>query len=193
MLHLRSLCRCVVFVLLAGTARCCVDATSLVAPVQTSPPFPTGAGSCLLACAQAWHWTKMIFGPALLGVLCPWTLWAATCFVVQSSALRSPHDLGDEFAALCLDAGLAVDLEKGPDNLRPADVLVHGIDNSPLAVDFSVVHPLQPSADLAEVRPRKLARQVENAKVRARLPACRRLGWSFCPFVVEATGAWGAI
>ena len=70
-------------------------------------------------------------------------------------------------------------------------MLVHGLDNSPLAVDFSVVHPLQPSADLAEVRPGKLARQTENSKVRARLPACRRLGWSFCPFVVEAMGAWG--
>ena len=101
------------------------------------------------------------------------------------------NDLRDEFAALCTEAGLVVELEKGPDTLRPADVLVHGIDNSPLAVDFSVVHPLQPSADLAEVRPGKLARQVENQKVRARLPACRRLGWSFCPFVIEATGAWG--
>ena len=53
----------------------------------------------------------------------------------------------------------------------------------------SVVHPLQPSADLAEVRPGKLARQVENQKVHARLPACRRLGWSF---LIEATGAWGS-
>ena len=34
----------------------------------------------------------------------------------------------------------------------PVDVLVHGIKNSPLAVDFSVVHRLQPSASLAEVR-----------------------------------------
>ena len=84
-----------------------------------------------------------------------------------------------------------VEVEKGPDNLLPADVLVHGIENPSLAVDFSVVHPLQPSADLAEVHPGKLARQVENHKVRARVPACRRLGWSFCPFVLEATGAWG--
>ena len=101
------------------------------------------------------------------------------------------NDLRDEFAALCVDSGLSVELETGPDHLRPADVLVHGIENSPLAVDFSVVHPLQPSADLAEVYPGKLARQTENSKVRARLPACRRLGWSFCPFVVEATGTWG--
>ena len=62
------------------------------------------------------------------------------------------NDLRDEFAALCVEVGLAVDLEDSPDNLRPVDVLVHGIEISPLAVDFSVVHPLQPSADLAEVR-----------------------------------------
>ena len=49
-----------------------------------------------------------------------------------------------------------VEVEKGPDNLLPADVLVHGIENPSLAVDFSVVHPLQPSADLAEVRPWKV-------------------------------------
>ena len=101
------------------------------------------------------------------------------------------NDLRDEFAALCIKAGLSVELEKGPDNLRPADVLVHGIENSPLAVDFSVVHPLQPSADLAEVRPGKLARQTETSKVRVRMPACRRLGWSFCPFAIEATVTWG--
>ena len=82
-------------------------------------------------------------------------------------------------------------LGAGPDNLRPADVLVHGLENSPLAVDFSVVHPLQPSADLAEGRHGKLARQTENSKVRARMPACRRLGWSFCSFVMEAAGTWG--
>ena len=80
---------------------------------------------------------------------------------------------------------------KGPNNLRPADVLAHGIDNSPLAVDFSVVHPLQPSTNLAEARPRKLARQMENSKVRVRMPAHRRLGRSFCLFAIEATCTWG--
>ena len=32
--------------------------------------------------------------------------------------------------------------------------------------------------------------QVENQKECARLLACR-LGWSFCPFILEATGVWG--
>ena len=60
-----------------------------------------------------------------------------------------------------------VELEKGPDTLRPADVLDHGIDNSPLAVDFSVVHPLQPSANFAEVRP-------ESWLARLRIRRCVR-------------------
>ena len=101
------------------------------------------------------------------------------------------NDLRDEFAALCVEADFPVELEKGPDSLRPADVLMHGFKHSTLTVDFSVVHPLKPSSDLAEVRFGKLARQVENQKVHARMPACRRMGWSFCPFVIEATGAWG--
>ena len=41
------------------------------------------------------------------------------------------------------------------------------------------------------VRHGKLAPQVETKKVRARMPACRSMGWSFCPFVIEATGACG--
>ena len=62
------------------------------------------------------------------------------------------NDLRDEFATLCIEVGLAVELDKCADHRGPVDVLVHGIKNSPLAVDFSVVHRLQPSASLAEVR-----------------------------------------
>ena len=113
--------------------------------------------------------------------------YAVCCAKLGLHARR--NDPRDEFAALCIEAGWAVDMETGVSG--PADVLVHGIGNSSLDVDFPVVHPLQPFADLAEVRPGKLARQVENQKVRARLLACRRLGWSFCPFVVEALGGWG--
>ena len=84
------------------------------------------------------------------------------------------NSLRDETAALCVEAGLAVKLEKG--------VLVHGLDNSPLAADFSVVHPLQP-ADLAEMR--RILRLVHVCLL--------VVAWagSFCGFFVEALGAWG--
>ena len=98
----------------------------------------------------------------------------------------------DEFEALALCGGGLVGLEKGPDNLQPADVLVHSVDNSSSAVKFSVVHRLQPSADFAEARSGKLARQtVVNSNICARMPACPRLGWLFCPFVLEAISTWG--
>ena len=47
---------------------------------------------------------------------------------------------------------------------RPADLLVHSIENSPLVVDFSVVHHLQPFADLAQVRPWHAHSQLAYAK-----------------------------
>ena len=111
------------------------------------------------------------------GVPCRWT-------PVGDHALRGSKL---QFAALRNDAGLVVKLEKGPDTLHPADVLVHDHSHS-LVVDFSVAHPLQLSAGSAEAHPGKLARPVEEQKVSARLPLCRRSGWSFCPFVMKATG-----
>ena len=172
-------------------ARCSVDVTSLVAPGPDKPAISDRGWILSARLRIGMAFDEGDFRPCP-GCYLPMDHMSDHVLCCAKLGLYACHnDLRDELAALCLDAGLAVDLEKGPDNLRPADVLVHGIDNSPLAVDFSVVHPLQPSADLAEVRPRKLARQVENAKVRARLPACRRLGWSLCPFVIEATRAFG--
>ena len=94
-------------------------------------------------------------------------------------------DLCDEFAALCVEVGLVVDVEKGRDNLRPEDVLVHGIEILPWQSTFQWC-PLQPLADLAEVPPGKLARQ--RIKI---FPVYRRLGWFFCPFVLEVMGGCG--
>ena len=114
-----------------------------------------------------------------------------TRYAAASWASMRITTASETFAALCVEAGLSVEMEKGPDKLRPADGLVHGIDNCSLDDGFSVVHSLQLFADLAEVHPRKLARPAEKYTVRARMPACRQLGRSFCPFMVEATGTWG--
>ena len=73
----------------------------------------------------------------------------------------------NEFASLCLELNLPIAIEDGPlgSSLRPADVLVHGLDGQPLAVDFAVVHTLQSSITLADVQPGKVARQAENRKI----------------------------
>ena len=41
------------------------------------------------------------------------------------------------------------------------------------------------------MQPGKLAAQVERSKRRESTAVCRRAGWVFQPFVVEAVGAWG--
>jgi hypothetical protein len=57
---------------------------------------------------------------------------------------------------------------------RPADCLVHGLDGpSPSSVHFSVVHALQPSADLADVHPGNLAAAVKRRKHRENGPVCK--------------------
>ena len=54
------------------------------------------------------------------------------------------------FAQIASEAGLHVQLEvSAPDNgLRPADIIVTGLDFSPCALDCAVVHELQPSLSL---------------------------------------------
>ena len=99
--------------------------------------------------------------------------------------------LRDEFATICVEAGLSVELEKGPDNLQLENVLIDGVADFSLDLDFSVMHPLQPSNDLA-----RCALEKWHAKRCTRSPcACVCLSApvsSLCPLVVEATGTgWG--
>ena len=103
------------------------------------------------------------------------------------------NELRNEFALLCKELGLHVELEKGPEGsiLRPADALVQGLDNSPIAVDFSVVHTLQTPVSLADMRAGKLAKQAENRKTSERSAICRQEGWTFVPFIAETVGMWG--
>ena len=81
--------------------------------------------------------------------------------------------------------------DQGPntDTTRPADLLITGLSNRPIAVDFSITHALQPSLRLADVPPGKAALKIEKTKVRDRTPGCRQMGWDFVPFVVEAIEA----
>ena len=102
--------------------------------------------------------------------------------------------LRNEVAAICTEMGLQAEIEvRLPGTYdRPADVLIHGLGEcASTAVDFSVVHPLQLSANLAEVQAGKLAKRVEQRKIHQQAGACRSAGWEFSPFVIETLGAWG--
>ena len=64
----------------------------------------------------------------------------------------------------------------------PKDVL-HPIFSSPAAIDFSAVHGIIPFADVYHG---KTSRQTKIRKIREKSVVCRRLGWPFASFVVEA-------
>ena len=130
---------------------------------------------------------------------CPGCGAAMDCF---GDHVLSCHKLGiyarhnkvrNELASICGEIDLRVELEQGPGGspLRPGDVLVHGLDADPLAVDVGVVHTLQSSINSADVQPGPLAKKMEQRKVLERQALCRRNGWSFSPFAMETIGVWG--
>ena len=92
-----------------------------------------------------------------------------------------------------MDINLHVELERGPEgsSLRPADVLVHGLEGQPVAVDFAVAHTLQSNINLADVQPGQVARHTERRKTTERQALCLANGWTFTPFVMETIGSWG--
>ena len=94
---------------------------------------------------------------------------------------------------MCSELNLSVSIEEGPttSSLRPADVLVCGLGSLPVAVDFAVVHSLQSSINLADVRPGQLAKRMESHKIVERQALCRGAGWELVPFVMETVGSWG--
>ena len=85
----------------------------------------------------------------------------------------------NELASLCSDLDLRVEVEKGPDGseLRPGDVLVHGLIDEPLAVDVGVVHTLQSSILRANVKPGQPAKKMERRKI-LRIGETVRAGFS---------------
>ena len=91
------------------------------------------------------------------GRSCPGCSRPMDCFGDHALSCKSLGVYGrhncvrNAFAQLALDAGLNVQLEvAAPDNgLRPADVLVTGLEFAPCALDVAVDHELQPSLSFA--------------------------------------------
>ena len=136
-------------------------------------------------------WACYVFRPTL--TLFQWTshLWPHSPGDGRFTAMEA--EVRNELASICGELNLRVELEQGPEgsSLRPGDVLVHGLDAEPLAVDVGVVHTLQSSINLADVQPGQLARKMEQRKVLERQALCRRNGWTFSPFAMETIGVWG--
>ena len=85
-----------------------------------------------------------------------------------------------------LEAPIPLSLE------RPADILLHSAEARPLAIDVTVCHPLRLSASAAVRDGRALAaEEAEKAKMASRSRLCEGQGWSFRPFAMDTTGAFG--
>ena len=179
-----------------AAARSCLDPTSLL-------KVAADQGEASVLSSHAWRlWAKYRLGAPLTEVedaQCPGCSHITDrhgdhALCCRKLGLYARHnDLCLQFSELCKEAGLQVEIEQGPaDSLdRPADALVHGLDGpSPVSADFSVVHALQLSADLADVHPGKLAAAVERRKRRENRRLCAGAGWQCQPFAVEARGAW---
>ena len=71
--------------------------------------------------------------------------------------------------------------------LRPADLLLIGYGKRPLAIEFTVITPVRPSAALGP--PGALMDSAARAKCRKYRKACDEEGWDFMPFVADTFGA----
>ena len=75
---------------------------------------------------------------------------------------------------------------------RPADVLMQSDTDKRMAVDVTVIHPLRPSNNSADRgHPAKAAETAEHNKMVMYASTCEAHGWSFRPFGIETTGAYG--
>ena len=99
----------------------------------------------------------------------------------------------DAVAGLASAAGIQCRTEvtlPGTD-LVPADILLPSFSECPLAADFSVVHPLHPSASAqAAVTAGKAAEARASDKVAMYGAKCKERSWDFWAVVAETTGAW---
>ena len=96
-------------------------------------------------------------------------------------------------ASIFADSGLKVQTEVPAPRcaLRPADVLVDGLDFDPTALDIAVVHELQPSLPFATVANASSVEQEEERKRSHFARLHQQLHWRFRPMVVNTMGSWG--
>jgi hypothetical protein len=83
--------------------------------------------------------------------------------------------------------------EKADDRTRPGDVFITRYDaNGPAAIDVSIRHPLQPSNPaITEAARTKWHEHQEADKTKKYEGTCKKLGWSFIPFIMDTYGGMG--
>ena len=110
--------------------------------------FPIVTEFCLHVCASAWPWASLALACALASPR-RWVRWETTRSDVQSLAsMRDTTTAEMTSRRFVLRRGWPWNRRKAQTICNLRDVLVHGIECFPLAIDFSEVHPLQPSGGL---------------------------------------------
>ena len=111
----------------------------------------------------------------------------AVCCQRTGNISRGHTTLRDTLAEILRRAHCEVLLEQSPAGSkdRPADILVHGLADHPLAIDVTVVTPSRPSAIPSATEPMD---QAATAKSERSAELCGRTGWKFRPFVADTYG-----
>ena len=141
--------------------------------------------------------TKDLFIPGLLNSRShsgpPWMQPITFVVVLRHNALRDTlvHFLHRAHASVQVEVGAGL----FPDHSqsRPADILLQNWNlGRPVALDISVVSPLNPST-LAEAGATfgAVLEATESRKHQANDEKCSALGWVSTPLAVDSYGAWG--
>ena len=134
-----------------------------------------------------------------VGATCTGYSQQADCFGYHALCCKSLGVYGrhncvrNALAQIASEAGLHVQLEvSAPNNgIRPADILVTGLDFSPCALDCTVVHELQPSLSFATMTAVASVHVEETRKRESFGRLHRQRAWTFVPLVVNTSGKWG--
>ena len=112
----------------------------------------------------------------------------------QNNPMRRHMAIQDTIVALSRRAGFTCRKEeRTPEGTRPGDIFFPRWDcDGPAAVDVTVRDPRAPSHPLQSADGvGKWRQKQEEEKENLYAPACRRLGWTFVPFVVDVWGGLG--
>ena len=136
---------------------------------------------------------RAILGGILIGSGTGWLKFSISSEHIRHNALRDTlvHFLHRAHASVQVEVGAGL----FPDHSqsRPADILLQNWNlGRPVALDISVVSPLNPST-LAEAGAKfgAVLEATESRKHQANDEKCSALGWVSTPLAVDSYGAWG--
>ena len=110
----------------------------------------------------------------------------------RSAITKRHHHVRDTIASLIREQGFSAftEVSIGARD-RPADVAIQGFEARPVAVDFTISHPLQPSQSRNPEEMKKHLLLREERKCNKYLASTARAGWVFTPASFHAWSGQG--